>query len=70
LNWNWRLRKISAMIIIFCLVIIVVTSPLESSVCQFGYICCCSVISSIIHFQFLPFWPETSSLLMLLISQT
>jgi hypothetical protein len=27
------LRKISAMIIIFCLVIIVVTSPLESSVC-------------------------------------
>jgi hypothetical protein len=46
------LRKISAMIIIFCLVIIVVMSPLESSVCQFGYICCCSFISSIIHFQF------------------
>ncbi len=51
-DWKWRLRKISAMIIIFCLVIIVVMSPLESSVCQFGYICCCSFISSIIHFQF------------------
>jgi hypothetical protein len=34
------LKKISAIIIIFCLVIIVVMSPLESSVYQFGYICC------------------------------